>query len=112
MLVKMATLFGKYTVDKFDGAPFPSNATVEFSAAEGDKVRVHVKVANTMNGQLTNENGKLQGFLMSTMMYGGEGPMALEDAISGGFGSGMAYKVSSGSVTLTSDSHTIVLVSQ
>lgn len=112
MLVRMPTLYGKFTVETLDNAPFAEHATVEFSAAEPGKVRMHAKVANTMNGVLKDEDNTLKGLVMSTMMYGGEAKMALENALSGGFDSGMAYKVSNGKVTLTSGSHTIVLAPQ
>lgn len=112
MLMRHPTLYGKYTVVKFDNVHFEPHATLKFSAMEGSKVRVHGTVSNTFNGVLTRVNGTLKGPVMSTMMYGSERQMALESALMDGFDSGMTYKVKDDGVTLTTRSHTIILQRQ
>ncbi|KPA76213.1 hypothetical protein ABB37_07962 [Leptomonas pyrrhocoris] len=110
--MKMSILFDKYNVEEFDSAPFTEHATVVFTKGEIGMMGLHAKVANVMSGDLHDQNHVLKGLVISTMMYGTETQMELERALSHGCDSGMAYKLRGGKVTLTTDSHTIVLTPQ
>ncbi|RNE96881.1 uncharacterized protein Tco025E_09612 [Trypanosoma conorhini] len=113
MAADAKTLFGKYALSKLNGKgaekgewDVPS-LTLE---ADGDKVRVHAKVANTMNGTLRYENGRLTGMLMSTMMMGPPFHMDVERALGAGFEQGMRVSREGDTLTLSHDKDTLVFV--
>ncbi|ESL07415.1 hypothetical protein TRSC58_04895 [Trypanosoma rangeli SC58] len=107
------TLFGTYALSKLNGKGIakgewdvPSLTLV----ADGDNVRVHANVSNTMNGILSYENGRLTGMLMTTMMMGPPFHMDVERALGAGFEKGMRALREGDTLTLSHDGDTLVFV--
>ncbi|KEG11147.1 hypothetical protein DQ04_02931020 [Trypanosoma grayi] len=104
---------GTYTLSKFNGKdPEQGEAKIPSLKLEmdGDKLKVHAKVANAMNGDLKYENGKLSGMLMSTRMMGPPFLMDVERALAAGFQAGMSVSREGDALILCHDKDTLHFV--
>lgn len=88
-------------------SPEPITLSLKAGAAPGE-LQVHAKVANTMNGSVTNTDGTLKGMLMSTRMMGPPYFMGVERALSSGLAAGLKATRNEGTLTLSTDTDTLV----
>lgn len=80
---------------------------LEVDPSDANKLRLHAKVANAMNGGVALEDGKLKGFLMSTRMMGAPAQMTVERLLGSGLMEGMAYTVERNVLTMTGKTGTL-----
>ncbi|KAH9599256.1 protein of unknown function DUF306 [Trypanosoma melophagium] len=111
MADKHANAFvGKYVLTRLNGKEGEKNQwdapTLQFES-EGDKLRVFANVANSMNGLLSYENGKLTGMLMSTRKMGPPFLMDVERALFQGFEGGMHVTREGGALKLSHGNDTL-----
>ncbi|CAD2216265.1 hypothetical protein AGDE_13425 [Angomonas deanei] len=106
-MVSISDLTGKYSLTAFGGETLPAPVVVELTA-DGEKLKFHAQVANSMNGSLTLADGKLKGMLMSTRMMGPPALMKVEGFF-GKFMEGIEVKKDGSNIVLTAGSESAVL---
>ncbi|KPA76210.1 hypothetical protein ABB37_07961 [Leptomonas pyrrhocoris] len=89
------SLVGQYKLIRVNGkapeTPAPVVLRLEAAPDNANKLRLHVKVANSMNGVVSIEDGKLKGPLMSTRMMGTPAQMTVEHILGSDLMEGVAY---------------------
>lgn len=105
MSVSIAALAGKYALTKVSGqapgTPGPVMMDLQTDPSDPTKLRLHAKVANSMNGTVSLEGDKLKGFLMSTRMMGPPPLMTVERLLGSGLMDGMSYTLEGKVLTMT-----------
>lgn len=101
----LSSLVGEYTLTRVNGnapkTPVPVKLHLEAVPDDKSKLRLHTKVANSMGGTVSVEEGNLKGFLMSTHMMGPPPSMTVEHLLSSGLVEGMAYTLEGKVLTMT-----------
>lgn len=109
-----SSLIGEYKFLSINGESSPEAADVRLSitaAAETNTIKVHAVVANTFNGEWTQQSdGTWKGPLMSTLMLGSEFLMSIERVLSAGGVAGARLRTSTagGKLRLTVDADTLL----
>ncbi|KEG11146.1 META domain containing protein [Trypanosoma grayi] len=98
---------GKYHLERFDDTPCSAKVALALRA-ESEGIEVVAKVANTLQGQMKFDAGKLSGLLVSTMMMGSEEEMKLEAALTTGFEGGFNVTWAADTLTLAGEQNTFV----
>ncbi|RNF04744.1 META domain containing protein [Trypanosoma rangeli] len=98
---------GSYVLEQLDGELLTTKAKLDLME-EADGVMVVAKVANTLQGKVTFNDGKLSGGLTSTTRTGTDEQSMIERALLKGFGAGLDVQWSHDTLTLAGELNNLV----
>lgn len=100
---------GLYALTHLNGKKAPASATLCLTK-DGDAIATYVLVANVIKGKAKLEDGRLTGMLLSSMAAGDKNQMIVEDAITGGFGSGFDVRKDINRLLLKNENNALIFV--
>lgn len=100
---------GVYSLTHLNGKKAPASATLCLTMDAGS-LSTYVMVANVIRGRSKFENDRLQGMLLSSMAAGDKNQMIVEDAITGGFGSGFDVRRDLNRLLLKNENNALIFV--
>lgn len=107
--MEVETICGVYSLTHLNGKKAPASATLCLTK-DGDSILAYILVANVIKGKVKFENGRLTGMLLSAMSAGDKNQMIVEDAVTGGFGSGFDVRKDLNRLLLKNENNALIFL--
>eukprot|EP00796_Vickermania_ingenoplastis_P011096 gene11096-7723_t len=107
--MEVESICGLYSLTHLNGKKAPASATLCMTK-DGDSILTYVLVSNVIKGKVKFENGRLTGMLLSGMSAGDKNQMTVEDAITGGFGSGFDVRKDLNRLLLKNENNALIFM--